>query len=337
MSPQTLTRTSPLASHPASASLGASAALVAETRRIESAESAESVALETSESKLSAQELELWLRFQFNTASYIDPSYKAILLAARGNGNGRAGASDNLASKNENFSADFLGQLWGDASLSRHIFEFFSLDFSAFPRARSELAFFVRLAMIDAADLQRLLFSMGLVLSSGELALFIDRAAVANLREQLGERDYLFASGRARELCPSADWISLQLDEATRGRLSERDFHLEIGLRLLLLHCQNGYEDGNKKFDEQILRRLALKCPYSVVSRIERSAEEGLAFGLAVFADADDTSANEVSQTDATSASSEISTRTRTRNRTESLWLGLASEVIERWHAWLAY
>ena len=174
-----------------------------------------------------------------------------------------------------------------------------------------------------------LLFSMGLVLSSGELALFIDRAAVANLREQLGERDYLFASGRALELRPSADWISLQLDETTRGRLSERDFHLEIGLRLLLLHCKDDNRFADNRFDEQILRRLALKCPYSVVSRVERSAEEGLAFGLAVFANADEAQATGegVTGADATSDSS---------SRAERLWLGLSSEVIERWHAWLA-
>ena len=285
---------------------------------------------------LSERVLERWLRFQFNPAGYIDPSYKPILLAPAPTRRERLRLSEAGSNKDDSTPAysDVMEQLWRTSILSRRIFEVFSLDFSAFPQKDSDLSFFARLAMIDAPDLQRLLFSMGLVLSSGELSLVIDRVSVSRLREGLGDSGYEFASGVATELRPREDWISLQLDATSRARLNERAFHLELGLRLLLLHCKDGLTGGDEEgLDEQILRRLALKCPYSVVSKVERSAEEGLSVGLAVFANSEEEGREEGSDNSNDNSSGVDSSG----NRTSRLWLTLADGVIERWHGWLAY
>ncbi len=252
---------------------------------------------------LSQEQIERWLCFQFKPASYIDASYRTSLLGSANNLSRTSNKDEDSGGKIGN-GDKILSLLWGKPILSRYLCDFFALEFANFPSQSSALSFFTRIAMLDGEDLQHLLIMMGLLLSSHELSLIIDRDAVLEVREGLGRDSYDFATNRGRFLCPSRDWIALSLSANSRSRLSDRFFHLELGLRLLLQHSK-------EVLDEQSLKRLGLKCPYDVVRRVEEGSGADLEVAIAIFETMDEGS------------------------RKESLWCNLVKEELGQWHDWL--
>ena len=269
----------------------------------------------------------LWLRFQCNPAATLHASYREMLAAEA---KPRALAGGQKAKKSKGLAEEqgvqedlekesvWLKRLWGKALLSRFLCLRFSLRIDAWPRAPSDLSFFLRLVMLDEAVLLRLLRSVGLVLSAAEIARVIDREQVARLKAGLGERDYAFAMTTGVRLRPSPQRVALRVAREQRASLGDAAFHTAVGLRLLVLQ-------GEGMLTEQHWRRLALKCPRGIVDLLRRGAgqeieaaaglDAGTAAGLRVHIAVFEADGEE--------------------SKFEEWWCSVAKEVVGSWHAWL--
>lgn len=281
---------------------------------------------------LSRAAVALWLRFQCNPAATLHESYREVL-AASPRDRAQAGRKkdkdkDKESAQESAQESVWMQRLWGRASLSRLVCERFALRIDVFPRAPSQLPFFLRLVMLDSPLLLRLLRSAGLVLSAAEIAAVIESEQVARLKKGLGASDYTFAMTKGAGLRPSPRRVALGLSGEQQASLGDPAFHTLLGLRLLVLQSE-GLQDQELQDEEglaeQHWRRLALKCPRGIVDLLRRSSRqefkgmEGLDEGTAAGLRATITLFETEEET----------------GEHEKWWCALAKEVIGSWHGWL--
>ena len=281
---------------------------------------------------LSRAAVALWLRFQCNPAATLHESYREVL-AASPRDRAQAGRKkdkdkDKESAQESAQESVWMQRLWGRASLSRLVCERFALRIDVFPRAPSQLPFFLRLVMLDSPLLLRLLRSAGLVLSAAEIAAVIESEQVARLKKGLGASDYTFAMTKGAGLRPSPRRVALGLSGEQKASLGDPAFHTLLGLRLLVLQSE-GLQDQELQDEEglaeQHWRRLALKCPRGIVDLLRRSSRqefkgmEGLDEGTAAGLRATITLFETEEET----------------GEHEKWWCALAKEVIGSWHGWL--
>ena len=266
----------------------------------------------------------LWLRFQCNPAETLHESYRE-LLEAEAKPHAQTRRQKGVKEDSEH-DAVWLKHLWRTPALSRFIGERFSLRIDAYPRAPSDLSFFLRLVMLDSAVLLRLLRSTGLVLSAGLIAAVIESKQVARLRAGLGEEDYAFAMTKGARLRPSKKRMLLQIEREDHASVADAAFHTVVGLRLLVLQ-------GEGLLTEQHWRRLALKCPRGLVGLLRRNSAQV----------STQESAQEVENAAGLDEGTAAGLRTRLavfeadgeEPSVQDLWSSVAKEVIGSWHAWL--
>ncbi len=191
---------------------------------------------------LSRAAVALWLRFQCNPAATLHESYREVL-AASPRDRAQAGRKkdkdkDKESAQESAQESVWMQRLWGRASLSRLVCERFALRIDVFPRAPSQLPFFLRLVMLDSPLLLRLLRSAGLVLSAAEIAAVIESEQVARLKKGLGASDYTFAMTKGAGLRPSPRRVALGLSGEQQASLGDPAFHTLLGLRLLVLQSE---------------------------------------------------------------------------------------------------
>ena len=260
----------------------------------------------------------LWLRFQCNPAATLHASYREVLDAEAKPRAQARGQKDEKTTEGLEKDAVWLKRLWGGALLSRFVCERFALRIDAWPNIPSDLPFFLRLVMLDAPVLLRLLRYAGLVLSTAEIAAAIESKEVARLKEGLGEEDYAFAMTTGARLRPDTQRVALRIASEQRLSLGDPAFHTALGLRLAVLQ-------GEGVLTEQHWRRLALKCPRGIVDLLRRGsaqeiraaegADEGTAAGLRANLVLFETEGEET--------------------KCEEWWCSIAKEAVETWHVWL--